>query len=133
MSRRLLAPLLAIVPIMLVGALALGGVFDSDKSAQQPAIQTLDDAVGAQYSYIIPAGTGEQLDAGEPVEILPAELHVKVGEVLSIRNDDSRGHTVGAFYVGSNETLTQKFSTPGVLSGDCSVHPSGAFALIVEA
>ena len=57
-----------------------------------------------------------------------------VGESIRIVNDDVVGHVVGVFYVGAGETLTQRFDSPGELSGECSVHPSGSFTLrIVEA
>lgn len=86
----------------------------------------------ADLSYVIPAGTGARLDRGEPVEILPADLHVRVGQIIRIENDDDRGHLVGPFFVGAGETSTQQFRTPGVLVGGCSVHPSGTLTLTVE-
>jgi plastocyanin len=85
----------------------------------------------ADYSYLIPAGTGEAMDRGEQVEILPADLTVEVGQVLEIVNEDDRGHLVGPFYVGAGETLRQQFTSPGTFQGICTVHPSGAFTLTV--
>lgn len=85
----------------------------------------------ADYHYVIPVGAGEALDRGEPLEILPAELEVQVGEVLEIRNDDDRGHTVGPFFVGAEETLRQQFTSPGEYIGTCTVHPSGEIVLTV--
>jgi hypothetical protein len=35
------------------------------------------------------------------------------------------------FFVAAGETLTQRFNSPAVLAGECSVHPSGAFTLRV--
>lgn len=66
-------------------------------------------------------------------EVLPAELRVNVGDTIRIENQDDRGHTVGPFFVGANETLTQRFSTPGEFEGVCTVHPSGELVLIVNA
>jgi plastocyanin len=97
-----------------------------------PATQAMNDSEAATYEYVIPAGAGEALDAGTPLEILPAELEVRVGESIRIVNEDDRGHSVGPFFVGANETLTQRFSSPGTFEGVCSVHPSGQFALIVR-
>ena len=54
----------------------------------------------ADYSFTIPAGTGELIDSGESVDILPQALDVKVGEVLELVNLDDRGHLVGPFFVG---------------------------------
>lgn len=87
--------------------------------------------VEADYQYTIPAGAGEALDAGEPLEILPAELEVEVGEVIEIVNEDERGHLVGPFFVGKGETLVQRFSSPGQFIGQCTVHPSGQLTLTV--
>ena len=85
----------------------------------------------ADYSFTIPVGAGEAIDRGEPLDILPGELQVSMGEVLELVNLDDRGHLVGPFFVGAGETLRQRFSTPGDYEGICSVHPSGEFILTV--
>ena len=96
-------------------------------------LSLIDDpeAVEATYEYTVPAGAGEAYDRGEPLEILPAELEARVGEVIRIRNEDERGHIVGPFYVGPGETLVQRFASAGVFVGQCTVHPSGQFELRV--
>jgi hypothetical protein len=93
----------------------------------------IDDAgtAVADYSFLIPAGAGEAYDRGEPLEILPAELDVRVGDVIEIANEDDRGHLVGPFFVGEGETLRQRFRSPGTYVGTCTVHPSGELALTV--
>lgn len=90
------------------------------------------EATSVDYDYYIPFGTGAKFDAGEVVNILPAELDVHVGEVLRIVNDDERDHIVGPFFVGAGETLVQRFSSPGDFTGLCTVHPSGQFVLEVS-
>ncbi len=92
-----------------------------------------DDSSGANadYSFTIPAGTGEAIDSGESVDILPQALDVKVGEVLELVNFDDRGHLVGPFFVGKGETLRQRFNAPGTFIGICSVHDSGEITLTV--
>jgi hypothetical protein len=96
-------------------------------------LSLIDDpsAVEADYEYVVPAGAGEAYDRGEPLDILPAELEAKVGEVIRIHNEDDRGHIVGPFYVGPGETLVQRFASPGTFVGSCTVHPSGQFELSV--
>ena len=90
----------------------------------------LEDASGAaDYSFTIPAGAGEAYDRGEPLEVLPGELRVRVGDVIEIVNQDDRGHLVGPFYVGEGETLRQRFASPGEYIGICTVHPSGELVL----
>jgi len=125
-SRRLGAFLVGV--LMLGGALAACG---SDTS--QPGTEAVSDTDAATFEFVIPVGAGEALDAGTPLEILPAELEVNVGDTIRIENQDDRGHTVGPFFVGANETLTQRFSTPGEFEGVCTVHPSGQLVLIVNA
>ncbi len=88
-------------------------------------------AVSFEYDYLIPAGTGDLISSGGPVEILPAELSVRVGEVIRIVNEDDEGHFVGIFFVGAGETVTQRFASEGTFVGACSVHPSGTLTLEV--
>ena len=111
-------------------AVATVGCGDEGSQPQTEAV-TVDDT--ATLEYVIPVGAGEALDAGTPLEILPAELEVDVGDTIRIENRDDRGHTVGPFFVGANETLTQRFSTPGEFEGVCTVHPSGQLVLVVNA
>lgn len=83
------------------------------------------------YLYVIPEGTADRITAGETVEILPARLVVRVGEVIRVVNEDDTGHFVGIFYVGAGETVTQRFASPGDFSGFCTIHPSGQISLHV--
>ena len=121
---RSIRPLAPLVAVLMLAVAACGGddaALDVDEAGAQPA----------DYTYVIPVGAGEALDRGEPLEILPAELEVKQGEIIEIRNDDDRGHTVGPFFVGGNETLRQQFTSPGEYIGICTVHPSGEIVLTV--
>ncbi len=115
------------------GLLLFGGVVVAcGDDASQPRTEAVSETESATFDYVIPAGAGEALDAGTPLEILPAELQVDVGDTIRIENQDDRGHTVGPFFVGANETLTQRFSTPGEFEGVCTVHPSGQLVLVVN-
>lgn len=116
-----------VVVLLVLGVLATAcgsdepaGLFANDEGKDAP-----------DYSYVIPAGTGEAIDRGESPEILPQELNVKVGEVIELINEDDRGHLVGPFFVGKGETMRQRFSAPGTFIGDCSVHQSGQIVLTV--
>jgi hypothetical protein len=101
----------------------------SDEPA--PLFQEDGSAGGANYSYTIPAGSGEAIDRGEPLEILPDSLEVRVGELFELINEDDRGHLVGPFFVGAGETVRQRFNATGSFIGACTVHPSGEFVLNV--
>lgn len=123
-------------PRRAVGVLAVAALGWSmaacDGDPPTPDIARAEAADAADHEFHIPAGTGDRIDRGERVEIIPAELEVRVGEVIRIVNDDDRGHVIGAFYVGAGETLSQRFASPGELAGECSVHPSGSFTLTVR-
>jgi plastocyanin len=135
MNRAQFAVIAILVPVVIVSGLLLGRSFGESSDDRRAGIQIAgaDDADEFAYNYTIPAGTAGRIAAGEVVEIVPAELVVKVGEAIRIVNNDSEDHIVGVFFVASGETLTQRFNSEGVLEGECSVHPSGAFTLRVEA
>ncbi len=94
-------------------------------------LQGADSVVDADYHYVIPAGAGQAAIDGDPIEVLPGEMDVHVGDVIEIVNDDDRGHLVGPFFVGAGETMRQEFASPGVFEGVCSVHPSGQIVIKV--
>lgn len=150
--RRRLGPLLVCAVIVLAGC---GGDSDASTDAVVPADAgsgeessgfgetnwRADDLPGmgvviggqqATYEYVIPPGAGDALAAGEPLRIVPGRFEAKVGESVRIVNQDRQGHNVGPWYVGPNETLFQKFTSPGVYEGLCTVHPSGAMILEVS-
>ena len=114
--------------LLLLAALLLAGCSE-DRGA---LIVDDPDAGTADYEYVIPEGTADRIAAGEDVEILPAQLTVRVGEVIRIVNEDLSGHFVGIFYVGAGETVTQRFNSAGEFSGLCTIHPSGQITLTVE-
>ena len=133
-----MSTLRGIGPLFVV-ALSVSGVglaaCGDDDDGTAPQVESVDagDAQDeATYQFVIPPGAGEALDAGKPLEILPGTLEVRVGETISIVNDDDRGHNVGPFFVGAGETLTQRFSSPGEFVGVCTVHPSGQLVLVVD-
>jgi plastocyanin len=123
------------VAVALAAAVLLPGLLlgcGDDGGDGDPGVAPAAADEPATYEYVIPAGAGEALDAGEPLEILPAELDVMVGETIRIVNDDDRGHNVGPFFVGAGETLSQRFSSAGEFVGVCTVHPSGQIVLVVS-
>jgi plastocyanin len=121
-----------LVALIVVGVVAAGAAWLTLRT-DDPVTVNGAATVVPEYDVVIPAGSGARIDAGEQLDILPAELVVRVGESIRIVNHDDRGHVVGIFYVGAGETLIQTFTTAGELSGDCSVHPSGRFTLKVVA
>jgi plastocyanin len=135
MSRKQIIALVVLVPVVVIAGLMLGRSMNSstNDSSSSLDISSADDATAFAYDVTIPPGTAGRIAAGEQIEIVPAELVLKVGEAVRIVNNDSADHVVGVFFVASGETLTQRFNSEGVFSGECSVHPSGSFTLRVEA
>jgi plastocyanin len=117
-----------VVVVLVACALAVAACGGDSGPGTESAATTSE----ATYEFVIPVGAGEALDAGTPLEILPARLEVQVGETIRIVNEDDRGHSVGPFFVGAEETLTQRFSSPGEFVGVCTVHPSGQIVLVVQ-
>lgn len=83
------------------------------------------------YEYVVPFGTGNKLDRGEVIEIMPQTLDVSVGESIRIVNDDIRDYMIGPFFVTAGQTLAMRFTHPGVLTGICLVNPGGEFTINV--
>jgi plastocyanin len=125
--------LIVLVPVVVLGALFIGRASTGDEGSSGVQVADAGDATTFEHDYTIPAGTADRIEAGEFVEIVPLELTVKVGEAIRIVNEDDEGHVVGVFFVGAGETMTQRFTAPGELSGACSVHSDGEFTLRVVA
>jgi plastocyanin len=91
------------------------------------------DGAGEEYDfdYVVPFGTGRRVKGGEKVEIVPRTLEAKVGQRIRIVNEDSQGVAVGIFWVPAGRTVAMEFTSPGVLEGECDIHPSGKFTIEV--
>jgi hypothetical protein len=126
--------------------MALGGLAACSGASEDVVVEGAGDPDAPQvevvepgddrfdHEYVIPFGTGQRIDAGEEVEIVPRTLQVEVGERIRIVNDDVQGANVGIFWVPAGRTVTMEFTTPGTLTGECDVHPDGAFTIeVVEA
>lgn len=121
---------LAVIVVASVWVIGDGLRGDSDEPFVVDSAQGVSEF---EHDYVIPAGTADRIAAGERLEIVPAELVVRVGESIRIANEDDTDHLVGLFFVGAGQTVTQRFRSEGTLEGECSVHPSGEFRIVVEA
>jgi len=83
---------LAVAGVLAFGLAVVGCGGGDDNSG--PGIVPANDSDSATYEYVIPLGAGDALDAGTPLEILPAELEVSVGESIRIVNNDERGQVL---------------------------------------
>jgi hypothetical protein len=131
-SRRSVLGLLVAVGVVALGVVAAVVVFDRGGEPRPAELAVLDPEGEVDHDYVIPEGTAARIARGEPIEIVPQELDVTVGESIRIRNDDNSGASVGIFYVGAGEVVRMQFTTPGELKGICDVHPSGEFTINVR-
>lgn len=98
------------------------------------AVLLVDRGTGAEeHRYVIPAGTAERIEAGEPLEVLPTELRVQAGDDLTVVNEDDEAHFIGVASVQPGETFTYTFPSVGTFESTCTVHRRGAIEIIVEA
>lgn len=129
MSRRARWVIVAVAVLGGAGlAAARHGPDDSDAIRYEAS-----DGAAPEWDFVIPAGTRDQIDAGEDVEILPSEIKARVGESIRIENRDDVPYLLGPWFVGAGETVVHRFASPGVFEGECVVHPSGQIRLVVEA
>ncbi|MEQ1698969.1 MAG: hypothetical protein ABMA25_02615 [Ilumatobacteraceae bacterium] len=116
---------------------ACGGDDTADRSTPAATADATGDDFSphqtATYEYLVPEGTGERLDDGDTIELMPQTLFVKVGESIYIENQDDRDYNVGPFFVAAGQSLAMRFNTATVLSGECLMNPSGEFQIVVEA
>ena len=123
MKRRYLLPILIVLMVIGLVGFVVATVVGSTQSKESH-----------EYRIVIPAGTGDRIAAGDDPNIVPLEIHLTLGEkdTLVIENRDTVGHTIGDFWVGTGETLRQKFQIPGVYLGLCTVHPAQQIQIIVS-
>jgi hypothetical protein len=114
----LVAGVLAVflVPAVLLGVLLLTGS---------------DDEAGEEFSVVVPLGTGERIDAGEDVELMPLEVRLSVGDRMVVENLDDRTHVVGPYTVRPGERLVQRFNEPTVIEGECTLIPEETIRIVV--
>ena len=113
--------------LVLTGALAvlslvaLVGLYVVPKAA---AAQTIE--------ILVPDGTQAQMDAGDEIVLFPRRLEVGVGDRIVIANEDTSSHQVGPYVVGPGQEIVQTFSSPGIIEGICTLHPSGEVTIVVR-
>lgn len=89
---------------------------------------------GRTVTYVIPAGTNQQLATGEDTIDFPIELIFTIGirDTIIIDNQDNVVHTFGPFTILPNTTLTKRFKTARVYENTCTIHKDRQMKLIVN-
>ena len=127
-TRHLIGP--ALVALALVAPLGCGGSESADAPLEAVPVTTVPGPY--DFSYVIPAGTANEISLGNDPKIMPDSLDAVVGQTIRIENQDSKSHTIGTFYVLAGQTLTYRFNAAGVFEGICSTTPSKTFILTVR-
>jgi hypothetical protein len=111
---------------LLVGAAALGlagwGAFAPIESASRDEL------------FEIPKGTWARRMAGDPVEILPAEIVLTLGvrDVLLLRNLDDVPQVFGPTLMMPGQSFRLPFAVASSYQFACTAHVSGQMTVVVE-
>ena len=124
-------PIAAVLAAIAVGVVALG-VTGCGSAPRRPGTATVGDDTEATLEYVVPRGTNELISHGANVQIVPNPLVLRVGDVIRIRNQDTVGYTVGPFYVGAGQTMTQIATTPGTFKGICLLHSGEELVVTIQ-
>ena len=68
---------------------------------------------------------------GRGPEIFPVNLQVHVGDTIEIVNDDDFDEVAGPYYVKAGSSISQRFSSPGTLTGSCRLGAGDYFTLTI--
>ncbi len=84
--------------------------------------------------FIIPSGTGRQIESGQTAVGFPDEIVLTLGlqDTIIIENQDDVIHSFGPFGVGPHATLTKRFDVPITYEGACTFHQEQQMRLVVN-
>ena len=82
----------------------------------------------------IPRGTWARRMSGDPVEILPAEIHLTLGvrDVLLLRNLDEVPQVFGPTLMMPGQSFRLPFEVASSYQFACTAHASGQMTVVVE-
>lgn len=84
--------------------------------------------------FEIPKGTYARRRAGDPVDILPPEIHLMLGvrDVLLLRNLDDVPQIFGPTVMMPGQSFRLPFGVASTHYFECSAHASGQMAVVVH-
>lgn len=84
--------------------------------------------------FEIPRGTWARRMSGDPVEILPAEIHLTLGvrDVLLLRNLDEVPQVFGPTLMMPGQSFRLPFEVASSYQFACTAHASGQMTVVVE-
>ncbi|PDW02749.1 cupredoxin domain-containing protein [Candidatus Viridilinea mediisalina] len=108
--------------ILLVGsAVTAFGLYQERREAQRSLVVRVEP------------GTAAMLAAGEPLELFPLELTLRLGEqdTLVVQNDDVEPVTIGPYRVAPGQRFVQRYESPGIFELYCSLHGDENLRIVV--
>lgn len=79
----------------------------------------------------IAPGTAERIASGASSSPIPADLRLRPGDTLVVRNDDTVAHGFGGYTIAPGTILSLPIAAADRGRFVCTFHPSGALALDV--
>ena len=123
-ARVLLAAIAFLIPV----SAALVVVFVVAGGSDEP-VPTVD---GVVHTFEVPPGTADLQERGLlTADVFPENYSVKVGDTITVVNNDSEIHTFGPFTVRPGETQSLTFSEPGYFFGVCTAGPHETVTITV--
>lgn len=123
--------LLVFVAVVVIVAATMGAAYLLTRGSGSGSGPSTGAATGTVHEFTIPAGSFKRVAAGEDIDVIPAELHVAVGDTISVHNEDTVGQIVGPYYVPAGQTLQQTFTEDATLEGTCTAHKGGRIVIVV--
>ena len=92
------------------------------------------ESASREELFAIPKGTWARRMAGDPVEILPSEVHLTLGvrDVLLLENRDDVPQLFGPTLLMPGQSFRLPFSVASENVFTCTAHASGQMKVIVE-
>jgi hypothetical protein len=83
-------------------------------------------------NLVIPAGTFERVEAGQPAPSIPEEMIFVLGDTLVVKNEDSVDHQLGPVWVPAGSQASLVLEQPGKYAYSCSFQPNRYLGLDVR-
>lgn len=120
--------LLAAVAFLLPVSAALAVVFLVAGGSDEP----VPAVVGVVHTFEVPPGTADLQERGLlTADVFPESYTVKVGDTITVVNNDVEIHTFGPFTVRPGETQSLTFTEPGYFFGVCTAGPHETVTITV--
>ena len=83
-----------------------------------------NDRAPEMIEIIIPAGTADEIAAGEAPISLPKELTFVIGDTLRVKNEDHTDHELGPLYVPAGSSASLQMEDANKYTLGCAFTPS---------